>query len=224
MNGDKERKDMTDEEWTESMFVAAMEASNAPSREYVYFDEREDVLSSLELLVVIAPFVYERPQLWKWMIVAAQSALQGAMVCALVDSTGTSVLKEEFAAKKLAWLQSHAEAQEPPQEWLKDFNRLLAKCEAEIGLVFGEKQREDIIKLHGYFRNSFIHFTPKGWGIEKRGLPQIIASAIDAVESLMALNRIGVRLEEFQSARLKSLLIDIRGSIAAYAKSLASGS
>jgi hypothetical protein len=216
MSSEKDSNEMSDEEWTEAMFVAAMEEANAPWKAYVHFDEREDVLSSLELLAVIAPLVGQGPQLWKWMIVGAQGALQGAMVCALVDSTGTSVLKKESAAKMLDWLQGHPEGTEPPKEWLEEFDKLLAKCEAELGLVLEKKQRADIKRLHGYFRNSFIHFTPKGWGIEKAGLPRIVGAALDAVETLMSMDKVGVRLEEFQAARLRSLLHDIRASLATY--------
>src|SRR3954447_18300368 len=217
MSGEKDLNEAADEEWTEAMFLKEMEEANAPWKEYVHFDEREDVLSSLELLAVIAPLVGQRPQLWKWTIVGAQSALQGAMVCALVDTTGTSVLKKESAAKMLDWLQGHAEGTERPKEWLEDFDKLLAKCEAQLGLVLEKKQRADIKRLHGYFRNSFIHFTPQGWGIEKAGLPRIVGAAVDAVETLMATDQVGVHLEEFQAKRLRSLLHDIRASLATYA-------
>jgi hypothetical protein len=220
MSGDKDPKEMTDEEWTDAMFVAATEEATAPSKEYVHFDEREDVLSSLELLTAIAPLVEHRPQLWKWMIVGAHSALQGAMVCALVDTTGTSVLRKESAAAMLDFLEGHAEGKKMPKEQLENFMPLLRKCEVQLGLVLEEKQRKDITGLHREFRNSFIHFTPKGWGIEKAGLPRIIGAAMDAVEMLMAMDAMSVRLEEFQSERLRSSLRDIRASLAAYPKFL----
>jgi hypothetical protein len=54
-----------------------------PSDDYVYFDQCEDMLASLELLDSIAPELTKRPSYWKWMIVGAENALQGAMACAL---------------------------------------------------------------------------------------------------------------------------------------------
>jgi hypothetical protein len=66
-----------------------------PSEAYVRFDEFEDVLASVELVALLAPFVREDPQYWKWIIVGAHSALQGAMVCAYVDTRGTSILKKQ---------------------------------------------------------------------------------------------------------------------------------
>jgi hypothetical protein len=70
-----------------------------PSEAYVRFDEFEDVLASVELVALLAPFVREDPQYWKWIIVGAHSALQGAMVCAYVDSSGTSILKSKRSAE-----------------------------------------------------------------------------------------------------------------------------
>jgi len=65
------------------------------SDEYVRFDGFEDVLASVELVALLAPRVHDKPQYWKWIIVGAHSALQRAMVCAYVDSSGTSILKKK---------------------------------------------------------------------------------------------------------------------------------
>jgi hypothetical protein len=62
-----------------------------PSTDYIRFDEIEDVVVSVELVAYLAPILDAHPSYWKWIIVAAHSALQGAMVCVLADSTGTSV-------------------------------------------------------------------------------------------------------------------------------------
>lgn len=203
---------MTDDEWDELFEAATLDSAPALD-EYIHFDEREDVLSSLELLAVILPLVGERPQLWKWVIVAAQSALQGAMVCALVDSTGTSVLTRKSAKSMLKYMQDHRNATAYPREELERFEPLLVKCESALGLVIDPKEREDIVRLHSHFRNSFIHFTPKGWGIEKTGLPRIIGAAINMVEKLMGMDVMGVRLDEGQVVRLRSSLVDIRRSL-----------
>jgi hypothetical protein len=131
-------------------------------------------------------------------------------------------LRKESAAALLDFLEGHTEGKKRPKEQLENFMPLLRKCEVQLGLVLEEKQRKDITRLHREFRNSFIHFTPKGWGIEKAGLPRIIGAAMDAVEMLMAMDAMGVRLEEFQSERLRSSLRDIRASLAAYPKPLGS--
>jgi hypothetical protein len=48
----------------------------------------------VELVAHLAPLLDEHPSYWKWVILAAHSALQGSMVCAFADGTGTSVLDE----------------------------------------------------------------------------------------------------------------------------------
>lgn len=79
------------------------------SKDYVSFDEIEDVLVSVDLVALVAPLVSKIPSYWKWVIVSAHNALQGAMVCALRDSTGTSVLTEKSERQMLEWLQDRTE-------------------------------------------------------------------------------------------------------------------
>src|SRR5215510_3143470 len=80
----------------------AMKTPHEPSSDYIRFDEIEDVVVSAELVAHLAPLLDTHPSYWKWVIVAAHNAMQGAMVCALTDSTGTSVL-DESAKKVLDW-------------------------------------------------------------------------------------------------------------------------
>src|SRR4051812_42978764 len=56
------------------------------SDEYIVFDEVGDVLASVDVIAVVAPTLGDNPLRWKWVILAAHSAMQGAMVCAYADS------------------------------------------------------------------------------------------------------------------------------------------
>ena len=47
---------------------------------WVRFDEYEDVLASTDLLAMVAPNLQRHPSNWKWMSLAAQNGLQGALV------------------------------------------------------------------------------------------------------------------------------------------------
>lgn len=184
-----------------------------PSDDYVRFDERKDVLASMDLLELISPKVEANPALWKWAIIGAQSALQGAMVCALADSTGTSVLTKKSGSELLAWLHADGEKRgDPPKERLAEFNVLLGQC-LSAGLVLTEQEENDIRRLHEYFRNRFSHFIPMGWGIEKSGLPRIIGSALNGVEALMRQPRAGTHLDEEDQLRLKKSLKNTRASL-----------
>jgi hypothetical protein len=79
-----------------------MKTPHEPSSDYIRFDEIEDVVVSAELVAHLASLLDIHPSYWKWVIVAAHNAMQGAMICALADSTGTSVLDE--SAKK-GWIE-----------------------------------------------------------------------------------------------------------------------
>ena len=42
---------------------------------FIRFDERQDVLASLDLLKLITPLLEECPGYWKWTIMAAHNAI-----------------------------------------------------------------------------------------------------------------------------------------------------
>jgi hypothetical protein len=62
------------------------------ARDYVTCDEIEDALASTDLLALAISQLRKKPVFWKWVIIAAQNGLQGAIVCALHDGICVSVL------------------------------------------------------------------------------------------------------------------------------------
>jgi hypothetical protein len=175
------------------------------ARGYVSYDEIEDVLTSTDLLALVIPKLNEHPAHWKWAIIAAQNGLQGAIVCALHDSIGASVLSEKSTAAVLDW---HDKPQgKYPRERLAEFWTLFRRfCRQNPSLKekIARLQIRDIHKLHRHFRNNFEHFTPKTWSIEKAGLPRIIGTAIDFIEIAMQNNRVVYRLTGNKITRLKN--------------------
>jgi hypothetical protein len=198
----------------------------AEDEESIYFDELEDVLSSVELIALLAPLAHKQPWCWKWLIVGAHDALQGAMVCTFTDSTGTSVLNEKSAKKMLAFLDNHVlRPEDYPKERLDIFGNLLRKC------VRGSPTRErleltrhecrDIRRLHA-FRNDFAHFLPHhGWWIEKVGLPRIIGVALDTTEILMNRHEVATRMEEDRLQHLNDTLANAKVRVGAIPGGLA---
>jgi hypothetical protein len=190
----------------------------ARSEDYIYFDEIEDVLASVDLVALVAPLTREKPWYWKWIIIGAHNALQGAMVCAFADTSGTSILTNRSAAKILDWCNTDpATRGEHPEERLADFGKLLVRCITGNAhfepLLLTPAQHDDIKRLHEHFRNNFAHFTPKGWGIEKVGLPRIIEGALHATEDLMNRRQVTHRLDEDQQRRLKEALMTARSHL-----------
>jgi hypothetical protein len=56
------------------------------------FDEFEDAVLSVELAAEKFHSVQTSPTLWKWVIIALQNAVQGAMVLALAGTDGCGAL------------------------------------------------------------------------------------------------------------------------------------
>jgi hypothetical protein len=80
-------------------------------------------------------------------------------------------------------------------------------------LKLGEAQTQDVRRLHRDFRNEFAHFVPKGWAIEKAGLPRIICAAVDATEMLMAHPRVIRKLSGNRTRRLADRLKVVRANL-----------
>jgi hypothetical protein len=166
-------------------------------KQYVRFDEIEDVLSSLDLLALSLPLTHKQPSYWKWVIISAQSAFQGAMVCVLGGTSGIGVLSERSAKATLRWHDD--QKGQYPEPWMADFNTLLDRCkkperDGGIGLTLSASQERDIKRLHDHFRNEFAHFIPQSWSIQKAGLPRIIGATVDGIEALMSDDAITYKL------------------------------
>jgi hypothetical protein len=74
-------------------------------------------------------------------------------------------------------------------------------------------QTRDVRRLHREFRNEFAHFVPKGWSIEKAGLPRIIRAALDTTEMLMAHPRVVRKLSGNRVRRLNERLRVARANL-----------
>jgi hypothetical protein len=175
---------------------------------HVRFDEIENVLASLDMLAVLTPLVKRRrgKSLWKWVMIGAQDAIQGALVCAVADTTRTNVLRKESAKKMLGWLSDTSK--DSPGEYMADFKTLLRLAAIELP----SQDAKDIKKLHS-FRNDFAHFTPKTWAIELVGLPSIIGAALRVVEELMRSDRVEYRMTGNKKKRIRDDMTSIRTNL-----------
>lgn len=171
---------------------------------YVRFDQFEDVLVSTDLLALVAPRLQEQPSHWKWMIIATHSGLQGALVCAIRDTSGTNILKKNSAKARLTWFDNLVEAS-PPQH-LDNFIPLVEKYREKYPDCITTQQFEQISRLHTEFRNNFIHFVPGGWSIESATLLATIRTSLDVLEAAMHQHQVTMRLEKEAHCRLQQNL------------------
>jgi hypothetical protein len=179
---------------------------------WVRFNEYEDVLASSDLLALVTPKLAKTPSQWKWTILAAHSGLQGALICALQDSTRTNILNNRSAGETLAWLEK-AEGDQPMQ-FLLECPELLRKYRKKYPCTEMTAQKlKDLKRLHKDFRNAFTHFVPRGWSIEIAGLPRIVGAALDVIEAAMQQHQVAVHLNGNMTRRLAKNLDVARSAL-----------
>jgi hypothetical protein len=175
---------------------------------YARFDEIDNVLASLEMMVVLAAELRKkrRGTLWKWMVIGAHDALQGAIVCAVADSTGTNVLNKVSAKEMLQFLRGEAAGY--PRKFMAKFNVLLRHAKIKMSDV--EKK---CIRQLPRMRNDFVHFTPKSWSIEIGYMAKSVAAGLHAVEELMGRDAVKYRMTGNKKRRLASSIHTVVAAI-----------
>lgn len=184
-------------------------------KHFIRYDEIEDVLTSIDLIAIIAPLAKASPSYWKWLIIGAQSALQGAMVCLLTGTNSIGVLDKKSAKQVLQWHEDRSGSY--PEERLASFNDLLNRCITRpIGkpLALSASELEDVERLHAILRNNFAHFQPKSWSIERAGLPRILNVALSVVEEIMLGEELNHKLSGNRKRRLRKGIATARRAMA----------
>jgi hypothetical protein len=188
--------------------------------EWVRTDEREDVINALEHCLALARTLNATPRNWKWLLIALHNALQGALVCTLSGSANVGALSDPSFAEVLNWLEnsrSDPSAPAPKKEWLANLTTLYERAKkpdwmCEFGgqpLVTTEQQDDDIRRLND-LRNGFMHFTPRGWSIERVGLPRISVTALKIVDTLLTTHPANTfRFDQNQMAQIKSAIVSL---------------
>jgi hypothetical protein len=155
-------------------------ADNRARQVWLRTDEIEEFIDALEHTAKLAGQVRDDLKVWKWLIIALHSALQGAM---LTDKSWKAVWH---------WLDvdSRKEPCPPkPDEKLASLRVLFARVRdssilpAPDTLIASPKVVADIDMLNR-LRNDFIHFVPHGLSLELSGMPRIVGSVTDAIEHL----------------------------------------
>jgi hypothetical protein len=167
-----------------------------PETNWLRTDEPSDVVASIRHVLRLLDFVEGDRLVWKWVIIAAHSALQGAMVCHLSGTAQLGCLSSKRATAWLAWwrdeTKSASKADREPKNYMAQpddlFERLYTsrkRIEQGCGgiLEISVSQKASFKTLNA-FRNKFIHFTPTIWSIELSGLPQIIGDIFSVIAQI----------------------------------------
>lgn len=176
---------------TEKYCSPAQTESRAIMTRYVRTDERQDVLASLDHCARCLVEAERSDGAWKWVILSLHSALQGAMVCHLSGTAGIGALTSECAQEWNEWHERHrrGEIEDPPRDRVATakalFERLAMeskRVEAGCGqiLEITPAQKVSFERLHA-LRNSFTHFSPKGWSIELQLIEEVVLDMLDVI-------------------------------------------
>src|SRR4030095_3218685 len=120
-----------------------------------------------------------------WVVIAAQNALQGALVCALSNTDRLGALRPDLQKRWRTW-GDNGEGDAPDRK-LADFKTLLKwGCDAPRMSFMGGKplgltdaQLQELEWRHDGYRNDFSHFTPMGWSIDLSRFPRMVLTAVE---------------------------------------------
>ena len=158
---------------------------------HLEFSEITDVVASVHLIAMLAERVAQEPIFWKWVVLAAYSGLQGAMVCNLGGTSTLGALDERSKSSMLEFLESKDQDNiKSPKHWLANFDALLKWAQDPARTPDGaiwkltKEQRKSLDFLQ-HVRNEFTHFKAMSWSIEEGPMIRAVHVALEATERLM---------------------------------------
>jgi len=152
---------------------------------WITVDEAEDVAASIRHVLRCLPLVSDDDQIWKWVVLALHSALQGACVCHLTTTASPiGAVTKKNASEWLAYFEaSRADPNAPVPETkllsLPDLLKAIRKPQSAgdrsnlSGVRVTDSEFEWLKRFHSEIRNQFTHFEPMGWSIEISGVPAL---------------------------------------------------
>ena len=184
---------------------------------YLSIDPSTDVLASLQICHLSLAHVGEDPLLWKGVIIAFHSALQGAIAAHLTGTHGTGALVKKDA-EQLSVALHDRDCPYPKKTRLADPGTLWKRMRREDlrvpdtnsggGIVPTQYQTRAFKKLKDC-RNDLTHFEVSGWFINLSGLPKILAELCDILDQIDKNGWAFRHLENSQRKRLRDLIQEI---------------
>ena len=172
--------------------MAQIKEPNDLEDEWLTTDESVEAVSDFEMFSEQLKRVIDDPCRWKWAIIALHSGIQGTMVLALKGSNGLNVLREKDKQRWLDWYRGGRSDESHPRDLkLAGFLDLYKRIKGDKMLIYICSQKfvpkgtqDRSIKLLNELRNKFIHFSPKIWGLELGGLPDMVSDCLEIAEFL----------------------------------------
>ncbi len=172
--------------------IINMHESDSPDDHWLSTNESIETVSDFEMFAEQLKRTADDPHRWKWAIIALHSGLQGMMVLALKGSNGLNVLSDENKKQWLKWHNSdRCDKARPKDLKLASFLGLYKRIKSDKMNMYVQSRKfrpsethDRSVGLLNNTRNDFIHFTPKVWGLELGGLPEIATDCLELAEFL----------------------------------------
>jgi hypothetical protein len=172
---------------------------------YIRFDRFIDLETSLEQLLAQIQGAAMTATCWKWSLIAAHSALQGAVCIALRGSAGFETWKPSHLKKWLAAYENSEDLPDPQLDFFMElFDRLFGK---DSGI------NRDLISWLNESRNNFIHFNTDQFSIERKSILSAIDESVSAIIEAPARSLGNFFYEEWQPERFDLLCQSIRARL-----------
>lgn len=182
---------------------------------FCHFDEFEDAVLSIELAAEKFSDEQNNSTMWKWVVIAMQNAVQGAMLLALTGTDGCGALNPKSQKLNREWL--HNPTQNRPKMQMADYNTLLAWIQRDDLMLapvprLSEEDFRNLARLNELGR-QFAHYNPVGWGIELQYTLNIVPVVADIYDHLTTTKpRPNIHFSGNQKLRMKKSLATLRCS------------
>lgn len=172
--------------------IINVQESDTPDDGWLSTNESVETVWDFEMFAEQLERIADYPHRWKWAIIALHSGLQGMMVLALRGSAGFNVLGESDKGRvRDPHNNDNSERPRQTDSKLVDFLELYRRIKGRRMLMYVHSQKfvpsgtqGRSIKMLNRLRNKLVHFTPKVWGLELGGLPEITSDCLEIADFL----------------------------------------
>lgn len=166
--------------------------------EYARFTDGSHSLDYLEKAVRFIEGAANKPEDWKWAVLAVHGALYGFMICNLQGTDPDSVCT---GGKK---------------QRLIDFNEALGRCQDPASANHGgfpkvlhltQTQKRALHKLHD-FRNRFVHYRAVFWSIAVVEMRGTLMNAWEVLQAVLEMGCFYPRFEPGDGDKIATLVAE----------------
>lgn len=158
------------------------------SDEYYRTSLKEEAIDYLDKLSLFFDKTTTCKSYWKWVIISLHGAIYHFMLLALRNTDGSGVWKNEIRNER-----GHIDFSKEDEMYLISFNEAFKRIQNEKRMggymnskfyVSGKNINTAMEDLNEW-RNSFVHYKPKGWSIEIKIFKNILKEVLPVLKFIV---------------------------------------